>query len=241
MFEPVKAGLGEFLQAFYGEVVPTTKPLQEFVERGFPYSMAWAPTRMVDKAEEMLAAYQRNDTRQGPTRPPSLPVVLVAVARDWTPTEKSFTTQISDPVDVTFPDDPKQRYFRVRTVAGEIRAQLAFFASDEPTAKSLAAQFLLFLDSPSRRRFPARYPFAGLEHEYPAQIEAPDNPAMSVETGNKNLTILAVDVVLKVTVPMFMSPKPGEANDGQGVPGTDDPAGYPLVQQVDEYPEEPMS
>ncbi|WP_062359779.1 hypothetical protein [Vreelandella aquamarina] len=236
MFEPVKVGLGEFLQDFYAEVVPTTKPLQEFVERGFPYCAAWAPARMVDKAEEMLSQWQRNDTHQAPTRPPSLPVILVAAAKDWTPAERSFTAQIADPVDITFPDDPKQRYFRVRTVAGEVRAQLAFFASDEPTAKSLAAQFLLYLDSPSRRRFLARYPFAGLEHEYPAQVEAPDNPAMNVETGNKNLTILAVDLVLKVTVPLFMAPKAGEPNDGKGVPGTDDPAGYPLVSEVD--PEE---
>ncbi|MCO7216868.1 hypothetical protein [Halomonas sp. OfavH-34-E] len=236
MFDPVKEGLGEFLQDFYDQVVPTTKSLQEFVERGFPYCAAWAPARMVDKAEEMLASYQRNDTHQGPTRPPSLPVILVAVSKDWTPTERSFTTQIADPVDITFPEDPKQRYFRVRTVAGEVRAQLAFFASDEPTAKSLAAQFLLYLDSASRRRFLARYPFAGLEHEYPAQVEAPDNPAMNVETGNKNLTVLAVDLVLKVTVPLFMAPKAGEPNDGKGVPGTDDPAGYPLVSEVD--PEE---
>ena len=236
MFEPVKAGLGEFLQGFYSEVVPTTRALEEFAERGFPYCMAWAPSRMVDKAEEMLSQWQRNDTHQGPTRPPSLPVVLVAVAKDWTPAERSFTTQIADPVDITFPADPKQRYFRARTVAGEVRAQLAIFASDEPTAKSLAAQFLLYLDSPSRRRFMARYPFAGLEHEYPAQVEAPDNPAMNVETGNKNLSVLAVDVTLQVTVPLFMAPKPGEPNDGKGVPGTDDPAGYPLVTGVD--PEE---
>nr|WP_015077954.1 hypothetical protein [Halomonas sp. ZM3]AFW03491.1 hypothetical protein [Halomonas sp. ZM3] len=233
MFEPVKAGLGDFLQGFYSEVVPTTKPLEEFVERGFPYCVAWAPTRMVDKAEEMLSQWQRNDTRQGPTRPPSLPVVLVGVARDWTPAEKSFTTQISDPVNVTFPQDPKQRLFRLRTVAGDIRTQVVIFASDEPTAHSLAAQFALYLDLPSRRCFPATYPFAALEHEYPAQIEVPDNPAMSIKTGNKNLTVLALNLTLKVTVPLFMAPNPGEPNDGQGVPGTDDPAGYPLVSKVD--------
>lgn len=232
MFEPVKVGLGEFLQEFYDEVVPTTKALHEFVDRGFPYCAAWAPARMVDKAEEMLSQWQRNDTHQGSTRPPSLPVILVGVAKDWTPAERSYTTQVPDPVDITFPDDPKQRYFRVKVVAGEVRAQLAFFASDEPTAKSLAAQFLLFLDSASRRTFMARYPFAGMDHKYPAQVSAPDNPAMSIETSNRNLTVLAVDVVLRVTVPIFMAPKPGEVNDDQGVPGTDDPAGYPLVTQV---------
>ena len=233
MFDPVKVGLGEFLQEFYADVVPTTRPLQEFTDRGFPYCFAWAPSRMIDKAEEMLAAWQRNDTEQAPTTPPKLPTVLVATAKDWTPAERSYTTQVPDKIDVTFPDDPKGRYFQMRVVAGEVRAQLVFIASDEPTAKSLAAQFLLFLDSPSRRSFTARFPFAGIEHEYPAQVSTPDNPAMNIDTLSRNLTMLAVDVVLRVTVPVFYAPKAGEPNDGKGVPGTDDPAGYPLVAQVD--------
>lgn len=233
MFEPVKAGLGSFLRDYYAEVVPTTRPLEEFVARGFPRCVAWAPSRMVDTAEEMLAQWQRNDTHEGATRPPKLPVILVAVARDWVPATRDFTTQVADPVDVTFPHDAKRRLFRMRTVAGDIRTQAVIFASDEPTARSLAAQLALFLDSPSRRRFPAAYPFAGLEHAFPAQIEVPDNPAMSIETGNKNLTAVAVNLTLKVTVPLFMAPKPGEPNDGKGVPGTDDPAGYPLVADID--------
>lgn len=238
MFEPVKAGLGEFMQDFYRDVVPTTKPLEEFVSRGFPYCVAWAPTRMIDKAEEMMGAWQRNDTRQGPTHPAKLPALLVAASKDYTPASRDYTTQIADPVDVTFPDDPKGRYFRMRLVAGDVRAQVAIAASDEPTAKSLAAQFLLYLDSPSRRGFMARYRFAGIDHEFPAQIEAPDNPAINVETGTKNLTILAIDLTLKCSVPMFMAPHAGEPNDGKGVPGTDDPAGYPLVGQVTNTPKE---
>lgn len=233
MFEPVKAGFGEFLRDFYAEVVPTTRPLVEFVERGFPYCVAWAPTRMVDTAEEMLSQWQRNDTHEGATRPPKLPVILVAVAKDWVPAGREFTTQVADPVSVTFPHDPKRRLFRMRTAAGDVRAQVVIFASDEPTAKSLAAQFALYLDSPSRRRFPAAYPFAGLEHAFPAQVEAPDNPASSIDTGSQNLTVLAVDLTLKCTVPIFMAPKAGEPNDGKGTPGTDDPAGYPLATEFD--------
>lgn len=40
--------------------------------------------------------------------------------------------------------------------------------------------------------------------------------------------ILALDLTLKVEVPLFDAPKPGDPNDGKGIPGTDDPAGYPL-------------
>lgn len=239
MFEPVKAGIGEFLQGFYREVAPTTKALQEFRRRGFAQCVALAPARMVDQVAAMLSAWQRNDSAQAPTRPPKLPALVVAVAKDYTPISRDFSTQIADPVDIMIPGDDKARYFQTKLVVGELRAQLAIMASDEPTAKSLAAQFLLYLDSPSNRSFSARYPFAGFEHEFPVQIEAPDNPAMSIETEAKNLTLLAIDLTLKVSVPLFLAPAEGEPNDGKGVPGTDDPAGFPLVESVAAAAKEP--
>lgn len=233
MFEPVKAGLGSFMQRFYRTIVPTTTPMREFVERGFPYCVAWAPSRMVDKVEDMLSAWQRNDTNQGPTRPPKMPVMLVAVAKDYTPISGDFGMQIADSVEVMIPGDEKNRYFEMRMVAGEIRAQIAVFAQDEPTAKSIAAQFLLFLSSPSNRGFHAVFPFAGVDNRFPVQFEARDSPAMNIDTGVNNLTVLAIDLNLRCSIPLFNAPDIGEANDGKGTPGTDDPAGYPLVQQVD--------
>lgn len=231
MFEPVKVGLGEFLQGFYAELVPTTKDMHEFVDRGFPYCFAWAPSRMIDQVSEMLEAWQKNDTDQATTKPHKLPVIIVATSKDYTPVMHDFGTQISDPIDVQFPEDPKGRYFRMKMIAGDIRAQVVIIAGDEPTAKSIAAQFSLYLDSPSRRAFHGMYPFAGIQHAYPVQIEAPDNPASNIDIGSKNMTCLAVDMTLKATVPIFMAPKVGEANDGKGIPGTIDPAGYPLVQE----------
>ena len=231
MFEPVKEGLGEFLQGFYAELVPTTKDMNEFVTRGFPYCFAWAPSRMIDQVNEMLEAWQKNDTDQSTTKPHRLPVIIVAISKDYTPVMHDFGTQISDPIDVQFPEDPKSRYFQMKMIAGDIRAQVVIIAGDEPTAKSIAAQFSLYMDSPSRRAFHGLYPFAGIQHAYPVQIEAPDNPASSIDIGSKNMTCLAVDMTLKASVPMFIAPKAGEPNDGKGVPGTDDPAGYPLVQE----------
>ena len=231
MFEPVKVGLGEFLQGFYAELVPTTKDMNEFVTRGFPYCFAWAPSRMIDQVNEMLEAWQKNDTDQSTTKPHRLPVIIVAISKDYTPVMHDFGTQISDPIDVQFPEDPKSRYFQMKMIAGDIRAQVVIIAGDEPTAKSIAAQFSLYMDSPSRRAFHGLYPFAGIQHAYPVQIEAPDNPASSIDIGSKNMTCLAVDMTLKATVPIFMAPKVGEANDGKGIPGSIDPAGYPLVQE----------
>lgn len=234
MFQPIHEALGRYLGAFYQALAPTTKGMYEFVARGLDKSMVWVPARMVDSADEMLAAWQRNDTDQGPTKPPKLPVILVAVAKDYIPTGRDYGRQVSETLDVIIPSDEEERVFGLRVIGGDIRAQLAICAMDEPTAKSIASQFLLYIDAMENRRFSAVYSFAGQEERFPVQLETPDNPAMNIQTGNKNLTILAIDMTLKASIPLFTAPTANEPNDGKGTPGdATDPAGYPLVDQVD--------
>ncbi len=233
MFEPVKVGLGEYLQGFYGELVATTPALKEFKKRGFSYGFAFAPSRMVDQASAMLESWQKNDTTGKPTTPAKLPVILVAMAKDYTPTGRDFNYQITDGLEITLPTDAKERYFKVKTIAGDLRIQLAICASDEATAKSLAAQLLLYVDSPVRRGFDAKYTFAKNDVYFPCQIEAPDSPALNVDTGSTNITILAVDFTLHCTVPLYDAPDEGEPNDGKGT-GPDDPSGFPLVNMIDQ-------
>ena len=103
---------------------------------------------------------------------------------------------------------------------------------DEPSARSLAAQFILHLDTTEGRRFKAPFVFAGQTLDWPVVIETPDVQAIAVPSEAKNLTMLAIDLTLRASVPLIDAPKPGDANDGQGVPGTDDPAGYPLVRMI---------
>ena len=233
MLEPVKDAFGQFMGRFYGEIVPTTKPLTPYIARGLSKAIVWAPSRMVDSAEEMLAAWQRNDTDSATTRPADMPVMIVSMARDYTPTGRDYTRQIADAEQVMIPGDDKERVFSLRTVAGDVRAQVAIFAQDEPTARSLAAQFLLFLDATPNRRFTARYTFAGEQMDWPVQVESSDSPAMSIGTEAKNLTILAIDLTLKATIPLFSAPAPGQPNDGKGAPGNaSDPSGILLVVQV---------
>ena len=55
---------------------------------------------------------------------------------------------------------------------------------------------------------------------------------MSIQTEAKNLTILAIEIMLKAEIPLFDAPAEGQPNDGKGIPGTADPAGYPLVQEI---------
>lgn len=232
MLEQVKAAFGEYIGRYYQSVVPTTKPLEEFKVRGLAQCIAWAPSRMVDAAQDMLALWLRAEHNK-PTKPPALPSIIVAIAKDYTPSGRDYTRQVADRQVAIIPGDPKERLFGIRAIAGDVRAQVAIFATDEPTARSLAAQLLLFMDATENRRFTAKYHFAGVETLWSVQIETPENPAMSIPSDAKNLTILAVDVTLRAQIPLFDAPGTGEPNDGKGTPGTDDPAGYPLVQVVD--------
>lgn len=227
MFEPVKVALSHYVTRFYDSLVPTTKPMHEFIARGVGKSIVWAPTRMIDAATEMLDAWQRNDTDSSPTQPHKFPVMIVAMSRDYMPSGRDYTRQTTDSQKVIIPTDPKERIFGLRTIAGDIRAQIVIFAADEPTAKSIASQFCLFTDSFENRRFNATYRFAGVNTHWAVQLETNDTPAQSIASESKNVVILTIDLTLKVQVPLFDAPKVGELNDGKGVAGTDDPAGYP--------------
>lgn len=233
MLEPAKIALGHFLGRFFASLTPTTKPLGKFVKRPLSRAIVWAPSRMVDAAEDMLSLWMRADLDSAPTKPPELPVIIVAMAKDYTPTGRDYTRQVADQAMVIIPHDPKERVFGLRTVAGDVRAQLAFFAMDEPSARSLAAQFLLFIDATINRRFEAIYQFAGMDTAWPVQIDTPESPALSISSDAKNLTILAIDITLHVEIPLFDAPGPDQPNDGKGIPGTDDPAGYPLLNTID--------
>ena len=219
--------------SFYASLVPTTPALQQFTTRGLKKSILWAPARMSGAAEEMLSAWQKNGTDSATTAPPEMPVILVAMAKDYMPTGRDFTRQIADNIQVIVPGDAKERLFGLRVAAGDIRAQVAIFAHDTGTASSIASQFLLYLDTVHGRRFPATFTHAGVATEWPVQVESPDAPASSVPTDAKNLTILIIDLTLKASIPLYDAPAAGQPNDGQGTAGdASDPSGYPVVTQV---------
>ena len=230
MFQPVYVALGRFMGRFFEQLTPTTRPMYEYVQRDLAHAILLAPARMIDSAEDMLAKLIRLDADSETTAPHKFPVIILAVSKDYTPTMRDYTRQIADRVEIIMPNDPKERVFGLRTVSADLRCQIAIFAQEPHTAHSIAAQFLLWIDQTENRRFTANYRFAGCDNEFPVQIEDPGAPAMSVQTEAKNAVILALDLTLKVTAPLFDFPKKGEPNDGKGIPGDEhNPAGYPRV------------
>lgn len=220
------------MTGFYHSLVPTTEAMREYVGRGIAKSIVWAPGRMVDQAEEILAQWRRNDNSGEAGSSAFLPVVAVAMAKDYSPVPGDFSRQLAEGQYVMIPADTKERIFKLRQAQGDRRTQIVIFAADEPTARSIATQFGLWVAQFVSRTFDVPYQFAGFTHLWPAMLESTDAPAQNIQHDQKNLTILACDIVLRETIPMFSAPKEGEPNDGKGTDPVTDPSGYPGLQQV---------
>jgi len=203
MLEPVKIAFAQYLMRYHAQLKPVTKGIGRYLKRPVSCGIVWAPTRMVDQAQEMLSLWIKSSVNGATTRPPDLPVIVVAMAQDYTPTGRDYSRQIADRHWIRLATDPQERVLGLRTMATDIRAQLAIFSSSPSTASALAAQFLLFIDGTENRRFMANYAFSGVQTRWPVQIETPENPAMRIESEAENLSILAIDINLHATVPLF--------------------------------------
>lgn len=236
--EPVKVAFGGFMQRFHAQLVADTPAMAEFAARDFAQSVVWAPGRMIDQAEDMLNAWRKNDT-SGQTQPRTrIPILVAAMGKDFMPAPNEYVRGMSDSfLPVTIPGDTKNRVFYMRGVVADIRTQVAIFAPEEGTARSIAMQLHLFASAMSNRRFYATYKLAGLPDKWPVVFDLPDLNAVNAPTDVKNLTIMTVDITLRATVPMLVKPAPGAFNaDGKGTGTEDDPDGFLVVAEVEIEP-----
>jgi hypothetical protein len=211
---------------FYSGLVADTPRMAEYVKRGLKSSIVWAPGRMIDQVDLILNEWRKNENVPGPGLSSQLPIIIVCIDNNFTPSLVDFSAAIGTPVDVMFPDDPLNRAYKVRTSANDYRTQIAILAPDQPTAHSLATQFNLFAQGPDGRRFMQTVEFAGQTIEFPVELEDINIGAVAHDV-QKNLRINVADIVLRATVPIFQAPGEGEDNDGKAAP-----SGYPLVTQV---------
>jgi len=234
MLEPIKIAFAQYLVRYHAQLKPTTRGIGRYLKRPVNQGIVWAPSRMVDQAQAMLSLWIKASVNGATTRPPDLPVMVVAMAPDYTPTGRDYSRQLADRHWVRLPDDPKARLFGLRTLAADVRAQLVIFSSSQPTASALAAQFLLFIDATENRRFMADYTFSGIHTRWPVQIQTPENPAMRIDSEAENLTMLAIDINLHATIPLFDAPDAHQPHDGQGRDhDPDDRHGWPVVTAPD--------
>lgn len=214
--DPIKIAFGQYLQGFHLQLIADTRALAEFAARDFSKAAVWAPGRMIDQVEDMLASWRKNDTSQAAQPTTALPIIIACMAKDFVPAPPEFGRGLGDAVDVMLPDDPKERTFRMRAVVADIRTQVAIVAADDATARSIALQLHAYTSAIGNRVFQSTYRLAGMDDQWPVMLENPDLMAMATPTDVKNLTMLVLDIPLRATVPLLTVPRATEPNDGLG-------------------------
>lgn len=161
--------------------------------------MAHVPGRMVDSAEEMLNAWRvnANGSNAGPSG--FLPVVLVAVANDVNPRPPEFGHALLRPVFTKLPGD--DRWVKLRTSSGTLRAQLLVVAADIETARDIAVQFLGFTQDVAGTSFRYAVDTAGKMSSWPCQVRAGDAFAMPEPQEQYRVNVLRIDLELVPTIP----------------------------------------
>lgn len=224
---PLEIGLGDYMGEYHAALVGDTPGVDEFIQRGLARSIVRVPGRMVDRVEDMLKAWRKNENKPGPGQSPMLPAVFVGMSKDFAPVTPDWAVAVGTPAFVEIPGDEHQRAYKVRVSVNEYRAQIVFAAAEPLSGHSLAMQFHLWANGPRGRRFTHVHRFAGMEHAFPASLENIDLGAVSTETEQKDVTLLVADMIVRASIPLFQAPKDGEPNDGKPAP-----AGYPVVTEV---------
>lgn len=231
-FHPLKVAFGQYMTRFYAGLFPDTPAMQEFTLRGVSRSIVWAPDRMVDQVEDMLAAYQKNEnsTPDAPYTPGKnalFPIMFVAMGKDYTASGGDFGGRQVGRQMVALESGAGASVYGYRQAMGDIRVQIVVMAAESGSARSLAAQMALFAGEIKNRRFKVQHKWGQYTLEMTCMLENPDLLFVKIDGENRNMTILAADLTLKAVIPYLDAPKAGEENDGS----TNDPPGYPLVEQ----------
>lgn len=228
LLTPLEAGLGDYMGSFYAGLVGTTPALQEFAARGLAKSIVRVPGRMVDDVQTQLEEWRKNDNEKSNATPagkPSLtsrlPVILLGVAKDFTPVMADWGVAVGTAINVVNPADPQERMYKLRVSVNEYRAQAVIIAPEAATAHDLAMQFHLHANGAAGRRFKHYHEHDGQSHAFDAVLEQIDLGAMDAKPEQKNLTILIVDMNIRAAIPIFQTPADdrvievhGDAGDG---------------------------
>jgi hypothetical protein len=229
----LKVAFGQYMGRFHAGIYPDTAALREYVTREQPRAQVFPPGRMVDSVEDMLKAYQKNQnsTPGHPYTPGAnalFPIIFVAMAKDYIPTGGDFGGRQVGRRLVALLDGEGQSVYGYRQAMGDVRVQIAIFASEPMTTGSLAAQLALFVGEIKNRRFRVKHLWGQYELDMPCMLESPDIIFSKVDMENQNMSCVLADLTLKITMPFLDAPADGEDNDGS----TNDPPGYPLVEQI---------
>lgn len=224
-FLPQQVAFGVYLQRWFKQLDADTKGVAEFKARPLTQAIMWAPSRMIDQAEAMLAQYRKNENG-APGASTKLPIVLLASDDDFLGTGADWGGLHTDFARVQILEGGS--WYDYRQYMHDRRVQMAVFANDPDTAKSIAMQLSHFMQQPQNRYFDSHYTFGQYQVPAAIQLETKRIDWMRITNDSKNLKILAGDIALKCVIPVLRAPGDDEPNDGS----TNNPPGYPVVQKV---------
>lgn len=232
-FFALKKGVSGYVGRFYRDIYTDTPAVAEFKQRGLAGSFMWAADRMVDAAEDMLKSYTKNSNSPSGAVTPNansvFPVVLMAMSRDYIPTGGDWGGRQVPRQMVKLIDGPDASAYGYKQAMGDVRWQVLVVAADSNSARSIAAQFCLFVGDPANRRFTMPFSWGQYTLDMPVMIESPDLLFSNADLGRPNVTALVADVTLKATFPYLDAPAGTDPNDGSA----NNPRGYPLVEQIE--------
>lgn len=229
-FDQIKVGFAQYLQRWRSGIYADyadTKAVQAFMAKPFSEAVKWAAGRMVDDAEAMLAAYQKNNNGvNGKTT--LFPVLLLAMDENFVGTGADWG---GDHIGRTMQQiEEGGSWYGYKHVMQDRRLQMVIIASEGGSAQSLAAQLSSFIKEPSNRYFDAVYQFGEYKVPMPQTLESVRVDWMEVkQDGVKNIKILVADLTLKCSIPFFDAPAAGAPNDGSAKT----PPGYPILSIVE--------
>ena len=225
----VKDAFGGVLQAFFNECISDTAAVQSWLNKPYAKAVMVAPERMQDDIQAMLDKYRQLSSPTQKDSTSSLPVMIVAFSKSWQPVLGEYGRQIAAPLPVIIDNDPKERVFKLKLMMGSVRCQVVILAAESPTTKSIISQFCLFMGNVSNRTFHATHRLGGINTLFPVKLADPDLVPVDWDSQTKNLYVSYVDLEFKVSIPMLITPKVGEPNDGKGTDGDkNDPHGFAL-------------
>lgn len=226
----VKDAFGNFVERFRAECIDDTSAVRQWLDKPQAQAIMLAPERMQDDIQAMIDKFRQLSKQGQHDATSSLPVMFVAFSKTWTPVLGEYGRQIADPLPVIIDGDSKERVFKLKLMMGSMRCQVAVMSAETHTTKSIISQLCLFLSNVSNRTFHATYKLAGINTLFPVKLSDPDLIPIDFDSGVKNLYVSYVDLDYKISIPIILTPKDNEPNDGKGTDGDkDDPHGYPIA------------
>jgi len=193
----------DYMQGFKDQFIPHTRACLDFKSRELKDSAVYAQGRLVDDAEGMIAQWRRNDNNDKSSK---LPIMIVGLGRDYTPSTGDYARIRGDAITVQLPhNDNKHR--EMRAMVADRKIQVLVVASNEPTARNIGAQFALWVSAFKNRRIYPKYELDGVFYKFPAVIEDPNVMVSNVDSGQKNLVMMTIDLTFREQFPLIYGEK----------------------------------